>query len=575
MYYWFILEDNVPRGTLIFVLYVIFKCVPRGTNLITMDIFGNLVDIFNRRVYPACIVLENGFIKSITELTSVAFSEYIMPGFVDSHIHVESSMLVPSALSSILLKHGTVAVVCDPHEIVNVAGEKGFDFMLDSAEKSKLKYFFGVPSCVPSSSMEKSGAVIDELLVEKLLQKDKVCCLAEMMNYPGVIQNEPDVLGKLVLAAKYGKPVDGHAPSLSGELLKLYVNAGISTDHECSTIEEAQEKIKLGMKVLIREGSAARNFDALAPLIPEFSNDLMFCTDDAHLDYIIDGHINSFVKKAVRQEYNLFDVLKIASVNPVLHYNLPVGLLREGDSADFIVVDSLSDFNILNVYVDGIQVSNINKNEETFVTSSYPIVFNADFVSEADLKIINEKRNVVVIKVLDGNLWTKKEIVPCWSDERFLSPCLNQDILKLSVLDRYQKIPVSNAFVSGFGFKKIAIATSIAHDCHNLITLGTHDDLMVKVMNAVIESKGGIAVTDGEDLFILPLKIGGLMFDGDIDELLPLYQRIESFIFEHKPLIKAPLMALSFLSLLVIPEVKLGSKGLFDVNTFQYRSIFE
>jgi adenine deaminase len=539
-----------------------------------MEVFGNFVDVFKRRIYPARISFQEDIIESVVEIPDAVFSEYIIPGFVDSHIHIESSMMVPSILSPVLMKHGTIAAVCDPHEITNVAGEKGFNFMLNDANKAKLKFFFGVPSCVPSSSVEHSGAVIDASLVEKLIKNDKVCCLAEMMNYPGVIAGDLDVVEKLAIALRCGKPIDGHAPALTGDLLKTYVNAGISTDHECSTLNEACEKIELGMNILIREGSAARNFDALVSLISEFPNKLMFCTDDAHPDFIVNGHIDNLVRKAVKQGYDLFDVLKIASVNPVLHYNLPVGLLRVGDKADFIVVDSLDNFDVLRVFIDGIQV--LDKKIKRSFLSSYPVVFNADFISENDLVILNkEHKNVAVIDISDGDLWTKKIVIPSWSNEKILPSCLENDILKLSVLDRYRKIPVSNAFVSGFGFKKMAIASSIAHDSHNLIALGTHDNLMVQTMNAVIECKGGIAVADGDEMIVLPLKVGGLMFEGSFEELLVDYTKIESLISKGKPLIKSPLMALSFLSLLVIPEIKLGSEGLFDVNSFQYRSIFE
>jgi adenine deaminase len=538
-----------------------------------MVIKGNLVDIFNRRIYSAEIVFDNGVITRIDPVEGV-FQNFILPGFVDSHIHIESSMSIPSMLSPVLSGHGTIAAVCDPHEIANVCGVEGIDFMINDASTSDFKYFFGVPSCVPAASVDASGAVIDASVVEELISRDDLYFLAEMMNYPGVVFDDVDVHKKLSLAKQHNKPIDGHAPGLTGSDLVKYISSGVSTDHECATIEEAREKIKLGMKVLIREGSAARNFDNLLPLISEYPDSVMFCTDDAHPDFIEKRHIDYLVKAAIERGYDLFDVLKAACVNPVLHYSLPVGLLRVGDPADFIVVDSLENVNILQTVSNGVQVFPLFEDKKTATLKDIPNNFNAEPIVIDDLKVKSLGKKVKLIEILDGELWTNAVVVDNWSDSTFVSQSINNDYLKLAVLNRYSKQLPSIAFVKGFGLKKLAIATSIAHDSHNVICVGTHDELMVIAINEVVKSKGGIAVTDGFATLVLPLDVAGLMYSGSFNELLDRYRSIEQFIALSKSSIKAPLMTLSFLSLVVIPELKLASKGLFDVNSFQYTSLF-
>jgi adenine deaminase len=538
-----------------------------------MVIKGNLVDIFNRRIYSAEIVFDNGVITRIDPVEGV-FQNFILPGFVDSHIHIESSMSIPSMLSPVLSGHGTIAAVCDPHEIANVCGVEGIDFMINDASTSDFKYFFGVPSCVPAASVDASGAVIDASVVEELISRDDLYFLAEMMNYPGVVFDDVDVHKKLSLAKQHNKPIDGHAPGLTGSDLVKYISSGVSTDHECATIEEAREKIKLGMKVLIREGSAARNFDNLLPLISEYPDSVMFCTDDAHPDFIEKRHIDYLVKAAIERGYDLFDVLKAACVNPVLHYSLPVGLLRVGDPADFIVVDSLENVNILQTVSIGVQVFPLFEDKKTATLKDIPNNFNAEPIVIDDLKVKSLGKKVKLIEILDGELWTNAVVVDNWSNSTFVSQSINNDYLKLAVLNRYSKQLPSLAFVKGFGLKKLAIATSIAHDSHNVICVGTHDELMVIAINEVVKSKGGIAVTDGFATLVLPLDVAGLMYSGSFNELLDRYRSIEQFIALSKSSIKAPLMTLSFLSLVVIPELKLASKGLFDVNSFQYTSLF-
>jgi len=538
-----------------------------------MKIKGNIVDVFARRIYSAEVVFDNGVIIDINSIDDTC-ENFILPGFIDSHIHIESSMSTPSALSPILSSHGTVAAVCDPHEIANVCGVEGINFMISNASRSNFKYFFGVPSCVPAASIDSSGAIIDATEVGKLLLRDDLFFLAEMMNYPGVINGDTDVLAKLNSAKMYNKPIDGHAPGLSGNALNAYVAEGVSTDHECSTLDEAREKIKLGMKILIREGSAARNLDSLLPLFDEYPDSVMLCTDDAHPDFIAKRHINHLVRLAISRGYDLFDVLRAATINPVQHYSLPVGLMRVGDPADFIVVNSLTEFSVLNTFSNGVQLFPVGKPFKNEMQQHVPNVFNAKEIEVGELLVKSIGNNIKIIEIKDGDLWTNSLVVANWSKENYVSQSISNDYLKLTVLDRYHKQAPSTAFVKGFGFKKLAIATSIAHDSHNVVCVGTHDSLMVEVINQIVKCKGGIAVSDGNTMLCLPLDVAGLMYSGAFEELLSKYSAIEAFIAKAQSSIKAPLMTLSFLSLLVIPELKLGSKGLFDVNTFQYTSLF-
>jgi adenine deaminase len=532
-----------------------------------MKVQGQLVDVWTRRIYPVELEIEGNKIAFIREIEA-APEVYIIPGFVDAHMHIESTMVVPARFAEAALKHGTIAVVADPHEIANVMGVEGIEFMVNNGKSVPFKFFFGVPSCVPATPFETSGAQLDALAVRELIQREDMYVLAEMMNFPGVINDVPDVIQKIEAAKAAGKPIDGHAPGLMGEALRKYASAGITTDHECATLEEALEKIKLGMKILIRQGSAARNLDDLLPLLKTNPHDVMFCTDDCHPDDLMNQHINEHVRTAVAKGYDLFDVLHAASVNPVLHYKLPVGLLREGDPADFLMVSNLETFEVRSVYLAGEKVW---ENSPLFSSSAIlnPInSFYMNSISEEDIKVsFNHCSKVKVIEVIDGQLLTRKKSVSV--DEMHNVKGIN----KMLVLNRYTKAKPAVGYVYGFNLQVGAIATSVAHDSHNIIAVGATDEALIKVVTHLQELKGGMVVYDGREIMDLPLPLAGLMSDKSVEEVGIQYHRLNEKAKMLGIPLRAPFMTLSFLSLLVIPELKLGDRGLFDVEKFQFVSL--
>ena len=533
----------------------------------------NLVDIHNRKVYPAEIRIQNGKIHSI-EKSGKRMNRYILPGFVDAHIHIESSMVTPTSFSRSAIRHGTVAVVSDPHEIANVLGKKGVIFMVDDGRKTPLKLLFGAPSCVPATSFESSGAVIDVRQIEELLKIKEVGYLSEMMNYPGVLHAEADVMDKLHLAKSMGVPIDGHAPGLTGGDLEVYSAAGISTDHESFTYDEAKEKISKGLKILIREGSGAKNFSALIPLLREYPDRIMFCTDDLHPDDLLKGHINLLVKRALHEGYDLFDVLRAAGLNAVEHYNLGVGLLREGDPADFIIIDSLEEFNIIETFIDGKAVYSNETINIDFVQSEKPNKFNIKTIGEKDLAVKVDGKSIRVIRAIDGELITKEiKERPKIEDGNVISDT-DRDILKMVVVNRYFQSKPAIGFVNGFKLQKGALASSIAHDSHNIICVGTDDRYMKEAINKIIEYRGGIVVHDGKGLFGLPLEIAGIMSTGSVEQAAQKYTDLSTIARKMGSDMKAPFMTLAFMALLVIPELKLSDKGLFNGNTFSFTSLF-
>jgi adenine deaminase len=544
------------------------------------SVAGQIVDVNGREIFPGEILVSGGRIVSIRRVDSAPL-RYIMPGFVDSHVHIESSMLTPSRFAQLVVPRGTIAVVSDPHEIANVAGVEGVEYMIRDAKKVPLKVFFGAPSCVPATSFETSGAVLGPEEVRGLLEREDVWFLSEMMNFPGVVGDVPDVIKKIEYAQLKNKPVDGHAPGLRGEALKKYVSYGISTDHECSSYEEAEEKIKLGVKIQVREGSAARNFDALHNLFSLYPDSLMLCTDDSHPDEIIsDGHIDRLIRLGLKK-YNvdLFDLLRSASVVPVEHYKIPVGLLREGDYADFLVVSNLEEFDVLESYIDGRKVYD----KRDGVLFSFDISerinrFRTNMISASDLKIVlpEECATVRVIDVKDGELLTGQYLwKPSVSPGQTVESSVAEDVLKLVVVNRYSDQKPSIGFVRNVGLKKGAIASTVAHDSHNIIATGTDDTSIAKAVNAIIECGGGIAVYDGESVQILALPVGGLMSDEDGSAVAAKYQLLNDTCKELGSHLKAPFMCLAFLSLLVIPSLKLGDRGLFDVDKFNFVPLFE
>ncbi|MDD3860611.1 MAG: adenine deaminase [Bacteroidales bacterium] len=537
---------------------------------------GNYVDLFNRKIFKAEVIVEDGKILEVNPNDNNS-DFYILPGLIDSHVHIESTMLIPSEFSKLAVKNGTVAVVSDPHEIANVLGKKGVEFMILNSRQTPLKIFFSVPSCVPATGFETSGANLSATDIDELFEKHKLLVLGEMMNYPGVIFDDPEVHAKLKVAQKHNAIIDGHIPGISGDQLKKYVASGISTDHECFTIDEALEKIKLGMKILIREGSAAKNFNELYPLITKFNKMVMLCTDDSHPDDLIKyGHINKILKMGLKQNIDVFDLLNAACINPVQHYNLPVGLLRKNDPADFIIVNNLSEFEILETIINGITVYSQNRilfntERETPINN-----FKAKKIKPEDIKIETSSSKIKVIEVIDKELVTNSYTTKPNIENNNIISDIKNDVLKIVVYNRYsdQSIP-QVAFINGFGLKAGAIATSIAHDSHNIISVGCSDEEICNAINEIIEHKGGLCYTKNKDFYTLPLEFAGLMTQEPAEHVANIYEKLNHVIKSNGSILTAPFMTLSFMALLVIPKLKIGDKGLFDVTEFKFTSLFE
>jgi adenine deaminase len=535
----------------------------------TFKISGNIVDPIKRKIFPGTIEVINGKISNIIE-DSTEYKNFIMPGFIDAHIHIESSMLIPSEFARLAVVHGTVATVSDPHEIANVLGIEGVRYMIKNGKKVPFKFYFGAPSCVPATIFETAGAVITAEDIEELFVKDKLYYLSEMMNFPGVLFNDPDVMKKIGIAKKHGKPIDGHAPGLKGEDAKKYIDAGISTDHECYMLEEAIEKIKYGMKILIREGSAAKNYETLHPLISGYTEFVKFCSDDKHPDELTENHINEIVKRSLKYGYNLFDVLQCASVNAVKHYNLDVGLLQINDCADFIVVDNLSDMNILKTYINGELVA---ENGKSLIKSDKEEVlnnFNTNKKSIKDFEVKYTGKNIRVIKAFEGQLITEELKIQPKVENGLIVADVKNDILKLAAINRYKDTKPAVAFINNFKLKKGAIASCVGHDSHNIIAVGTNDIDLCEAVNAVIEHKGGISVSVDGKTEILPLPVAGIMSNEDAYYVAEKYMKINNLAKTLGTDLSAPFMTLSFMALLVIPSLKLSDKGLFDGNNFKF-----
>ena len=537
-----------------------------------MRVQGNIVDIQNKRIFKGEVEVEAGKITQIREVNH-SVENYILPGFIDAHIHIESSMLVPSEFAKIAVAHGTVATVSDPHEIANVLGVKGVDFMIENGKKVPLKFNFGAPSCVPATSFESAGAVIDSEDIKKMMQNPDIKYLAEMMNYPGVIYQDEEVLKKIAWAKHYNKPVDGHAPGLRGEDLDKYIAAGIYTDHECFTYEEGLEKLQKGMKVIIREGSAAKNFEALIDLLPEYYENMMFCSDDKHPDDLLLGHINQLCERAVAKGIDVFKVLQAACINPVKHYNLDVGTLNEGDDADFIIVKDLQKFEVLQTYINGELVAEKGESFVQHVDFEVLNNFDTDKKNIADFEFHSASEKIRVIEALDGELVTNEIEVDSLIKDGNLVSDVENDVLKMTVVNRYENAEPSIAFIKNFGLKEGAIASSVGHDSHNIIAVGVSDELICKAVNLLIENKGGVCAVTSSEEKVVPLPVAGIMSDKPAVEIGKAYAELDAMAKQLGSKLRAPYMTLSFMALLVIPSLKLSDKGLFDGNTFKFTSL--
>jgi adenine deaminase len=554
-----------------------------------LEIKGNIVSILQKEIFFGNLVIENGFVKAIEKLgAEKENTPYILPGFIDSHVHIESSMIVPSEFARLAVIHGTTGTISDPHEIANVNGVAGVHYMINNGKEVPFKFHFGAPSCVPATSFETAGAVLDVKDVEDLLALDEIFYLSEMMNFPGVLNGDEEVMQKIEAAKKINKPIDGHAPGLRGDAAKKYMHASpnpseggefgknevvISTDHECFTEEEAKEKLLYGMKILIREGSAAKNFEALIPLMHEHYENMMFCSDDKHPDSLAENHINALCARAVAKGINVFKVLQAACINPVLHYKMKNGILNIGDAADFIVVKDLIHFDLQQTFIDGNLVA---ENGKTFI-ESVPIniinKFDCAFKTEKDFELPAKENQteIIVIEALEGQLITNKLVKKASIKNGLLVPDVANDILKIVVVNRYNNAPVAISFIKNIGLQHGAIASSVAHDSHNIVAVGVDDESICKAVNLIIAAKGGVSAVGLQQEKILALPIAGLMSNKDGFEVAEEYTNINNFATKTLgSTMQAPFMTLSFMALLVIPHLKISDKGLFDGDSFSF-----
>ncbi len=540
------------------------------------SITSNIVDIQSAEIFWGTIQIEGDKISSITKEGEVKHGEnYILPGFIDSHVHIESSMLVPSEFAKLAVVHGTVGTISDPHEIANVCGIEGVKYMIENSKTVPFKCTFGAPSCVPATIFETAGATLNSSDVDQLLQLPEIKYLSEVMNFPGVLNGDEELMKKIASAKKYNKVIDGHAPGLMGADAKKYIDAGISTDHECFTAKEAIDKLKFGMKILIREGSAAKNFDALIDLMHDHSDMMMFCSDDKHPDSLAEGHINKLCARAVKCGINIFKILKAACINPVEHYKMDVGLLKENDAADFIVVKDLIEFEVVQTFINGMLVAENGKSLITTKPATIINQFNCAEKLASDFEIIfKREENIHVIEALDGQLITNKLLVaPKVVDDKIVADVEN-DILKIVVVNRYKNAPIAKAFIKNIGLKKGALASSVAHDSHNIVAVGADDESICKAVNAIIQSGGGVSAVDEHQIKLLKLPVAGLMSNEDGYVVAEAYTEIDHFSKnELGSYLSAPFMTLSFMALLVIPHLKISDLGLFDGDRFELKTI--
>ncbi len=532
---------------------------------------GNLLNVFTEEIYPAEIFFENGVIKCVKPVKE-DLDDFILPGFIDAHIHIESSMLTPSRFAETVVPHGTTSVISDPHEIANVVGLDGIKYMMKDAESVPLNVFFTAPSCVPATSFETSGAVIGVEELDELLRQDNIVALGEMMNFPGVLAEDPLVMEKIRLARKYNKPVDGHAPLLSGPDLCKYIGAGISTDHECTSTEEAMEKIRLGMKIMIREGSSARNMVDLVSVGGDF-----IVSDDKDIEELLIGHVDVMLRKAVEFGLDPIDAVKMVTINPCIHYNLNRGCISPGKPADIVIVDNLKDFNVKKVFIEGNLVASDHEALFSFKPLLIENTFNLSPKMSEDFEVLSskDKETVRVIEVMEGQLLTHKIEAVLKVDNGKINPDVENDVLKISVVERYGHGRISNAFVHGFGIEKGAIASSVAHDSHNIIVVGTNSKDMAYAVNKLSENNGGLVAISDEQYKSLMLPVAGLMSTRGAEEVSRECRDLNEMLVNMGCKLNTPFMALSFMALLVIPKLKISDKGLFDVENFKFVNVIK
>ncbi len=539
----------------------------------SFKVFGNIADPLNRRLFNGAVCVRDGIIGDIVKLSDDIDPEmdFIMPGFIDSHVHIESSMMLPDMFARSAARSGVVGAVADPHEIANVLGLDGVRLMIGNAGSTPFHFMFAAPSCVPSTGFETAGATLDACAVKEMLSWSGIGALAEVMNVSEVLYGDRDMLAKFDAARAAGKPIDGHAPGLSGDGLKQYALAGITTNHECSTESEAREQAAAGLYILIREGSAARNFDALSPLVGDLPDSVMFCTDDCHPDFLQDGRYYQHVKRSIARGYPLWNVLRAASVTPVKHYGLPVGLLQKGDSADFIIVDNLKDFNCKATFLSGTRYDSINPlpADEHRKDEQQPNNFKAGHISKEDIALKPSCAMQKVIVAYDGQLVTGiEEMEALMKDGRAVSDP-SRDMLKIVVINRYDRgAKTAVGFIKGFGISKGALASSVAHDSHNIIALGASDEDIVRAVNRIADTGGGLAAVCGERMESLALPVAGIMSPGTDVDVLDGYLKVRKMAQSMSPAHSDAFMTMSFMTLPVIPALKITDKGLFDFASF-------
>ncbi|HEX5278222.1 MAG TPA: adenine deaminase [Fluviicoccus sp.] len=535
---------------------------------------ANVVDIDRRSIELAEVCWQNGIITAIKMLGPQDTEQpYLTPGFIDAHIHLESSLLPPAEFARLAVRHGTVATVSDPHEIANILGNDGVLWMLENVRQTPFHVLLGAPSCVPATPFETAGAVLEAHEVEALLDTPGVGYLSEVMNFPGVLAAEPHLMAKIAAARSRHRPVDGHAPGLTGADAARYAAAGIGTDHECATLAEAEEKLANGMMILIREGSAARNFEALHPLISRYPGRVMLCSDDRHPDDLSRGHINALAKRAVAHGHDVFDVLLAACLAPRRFYPLNIGEMRVGDAMNAALVENLQDFTVVSTWLDGVLAA---ENHETRL-HPYPCRpvnrFAAQPVTPEQLVIpAGQDSGTVTCRVIgaeDGQLLTQSLQLTLDVRDGAVVPDVENDVLLLAVINRYHPAPPALALIRGFGLKSGALASSVAHDSHNIVAVGCNALELAQAVNAVIGAGGGLALTHHGNTDLLALPLAGLMSDGDGDAVAAHYSALTHSARTRLGCgLRAPFMTLSFMALLVIPELKLSDKGLFDGRKF-------